>query len=369
MTNWYTVKNIAGIDSPTLLIYKERVHQNIAAAIAMVGDVSRLRPHIKTNKNRATVALMIAAGITKFKCATIAEAELLGMTGAIDVLLAYQPIGPKITRLFKLIDKYTATHFSCLADNQSAASHLSAAAIANAAELSVYIDVNMGMNRTGVAVGNKALALYKYCTALPSIYIRGFHCYDGHIRHIDEQQKIAACNQAFAAVEQMKQQLKNEGYKKPVIIAGGSPTFSVHAKWPEVECSPGTFVYWDKTYLQLCPEQPFVTAALVLGRVISLPSPGLACIDIGHKSIAAENTIDKRITFLNAPNLAFVSQSEEHLVASYPADEQLEVGDVLYGLPHHICPTVALYDSAVVIKHGQAGERWRIEARDRILTI
>src|SRR4030095_1079247 len=95
---WYQIEDIDKIDSPALVIFPERVKANIQTAISMVGDVNRLRPHVKTNKPHDASRLMLDAGITKFKCATIAEAEMLGAIGAPDVLLAYQPLGPKLER-------------------------------------------------------------------------------------------------------------------------------------------------------------------------------------------------------------------------------------------------------------------------------
>ena len=107
--SWYLVDDINEIDSPALLIYKDRVQHNIALAIQIVGDADRLRPHVKTHKSPEAVKLMLAAGITKFKCATIAEAEMLAMIDAPDVLLAYQPVGPKLGRFISLIKKYPST--------------------------------------------------------------------------------------------------------------------------------------------------------------------------------------------------------------------------------------------------------------------
>ena len=97
--NWYELNNVNTIDSPALLIYKERVQQNINHAITMIREVNQLRPHVKTNKISEVCAMMMAAGISKFKCATIAEAEMLAMLHANDVLQAYQPEGPKAKRI------------------------------------------------------------------------------------------------------------------------------------------------------------------------------------------------------------------------------------------------------------------------------
>src|SRR5689334_17117955 len=104
-TNWYEIKNVNELDSPALTIFPARVKQNIQTAIQLVGDVNRLRPHIKTHKSPDVCKLMIDAGITKFKCATIAEAEMLGQCSAKDVVLAYQPLGPKLKRFIDVIKK------------------------------------------------------------------------------------------------------------------------------------------------------------------------------------------------------------------------------------------------------------------------
>src|SRR6185369_2725130 len=118
---WYCIDDIHELDSPALVIFPDRVKKNIQTAIGMVENVDRLRPHVKTNKSPDAVRLMLEAGITKFKCATIAEAEMLGMIGAPDVVLAYQPLGPKLKRFIELIKKFPSTKYTCLVDNISAA--------------------------------------------------------------------------------------------------------------------------------------------------------------------------------------------------------------------------------------------------------
>src|SRR3954471_5914632 len=124
-SNWYLINDIDKLDTPALVIYPGRVQQNITLLKSMIDDVSRLRPHVKTNKCREACMLMIEADITKFKCATIAEAEMLGLCKATDALLAYQPIGQKLERFVKLIKAYPATKYSCLVDNIVAAKHIS----------------------------------------------------------------------------------------------------------------------------------------------------------------------------------------------------------------------------------------------------
>ena len=367
--NWYQIKNVAELDSPALVIFPERVKQNIRTAINMVGDVNRLRPHIKTHKSPDVCKLMMDAGITKFKCATIAEAEMLGQCGAKDVVLAYQPLGPKLKRFIEVIKKYPGTLYSCLTDTKAAVKEQAEAFLSAGLQVPVYIDLNIGMNRTGIAPGDAAMDLYKYAAGLEGIKMNGLHAYDGHLRNPDITERTKECNEGFAPVEKMKEDLEKSGYAVPVVIAGGSPAFPIHAKRKNVECSPGTFIYWDKGYTDLCPEQAFLTAAVLVTRVISIPSSTRITTDLGHKSVAAENEITRRVFFLNAGDVKPVGQSEEHLVLEVPGNHSYKVGDIFYGIPYHVCPTIALYERAYTVEDGRVSGEWKAISRDRKITV
>ena len=372
--DWYTIKDVGRLDSPALVIYPARVKDNIRRLKEMIGgDTARLRPHIKTHKSPEATRLLLAAGISKFKCATIAEAEMLALCKAPDILLAYQPVGPKLQRFISLVREYPDTKFSCLIDNQRAAEEMDQTFSAAHLNIPVYVDLNLGMNRTGIAPGQEALDLYmnfsghrRRSTANAGITTTGLHAYDGHIRDTDLEQRTRKCDAAFTQVEWLKNEIIGTT-SIPTVIAGGSPTFPIHCKRKDVECSPGTFIYWDKGYSDGCPEQPFTAAALLITRVISLPDSTKLCLDLGHKSVAAENELSRRVYFLNAPELQPVSQSEEHLVMDAGPAHNYQPGDVLYGLPMHICPTVALYERAFTVENGLLSGEWTNQARNRVI--
>lgn len=366
---WYLISDTDLIDSPALIVYPQRVQQNIDTLISMIDNKQRLRTHVKTHKTKEAALLQLEAGITKFKCATIAEAEALAQAGAPDVLLAYQPVGPKQERLFTLIDKYPDTVFSCLIDNIGTARELSEHFLSSGRVLPVYVDLNVGQNRTGISP-EKAFALYEEAvTTLPGIELKGLHAYDGHISNPSFEERTKLVDAAYAPVEALANAIICKGFDAPNIIAGGSPGFPIHAKRANIECSPGTFIFWDQGYSNTCPEQNFLPAALLLTRVISLPDATKICVDLGHKSVAAENELTKRVYFLNAPELKPISQSEEHLVLEAGADHSYRVGDILYGIPQHICPTVALYERAVTISNTEVSGEWMIVARNRSIGI
>lgn len=367
MNPWYLISNIDKIDSPALVIYPDRIRENIRQLINLAKDVERIRPHVKTNKIAEVCKLMQNAGIKKFKCATIAEAEMLAEIDAPDVLLAHQPVGPKADRLLQLVINFPDTVFSCIIDNLTTAGILSSLFSKNNHTLQVFIDLNIGMNRSGITPEG-ALELYKKIRALPGIRVIGLHAYDGHIRDTDLTERNRRSDEAFAKVEWLVKEISAIDSMNLQIVIGGSPSFPTHTKRKNVVYSPGTFVFWDWGYKHIVPDEPFDYAALVITRIVSVIDEHTVCTDLGHKAVAAENPLP-RVHFLNAPDANPISQSEEHLVLKVPDSSQYTVGDVLYGVPVHICPTVALYDYAMVIEDHQKTTCWRVIARSRKITI
>ncbi len=156
------------------------------------------------------------------------------------------------------------------------------------------------MNRTGILPEN-ANGLYQQIQTLPALKVLGLHAYDGNIRDRDEMTRKKKCLEAFAPVLVLKKELEKKSAHPITLIAGGSPTCLIHAAAGDRECSPGTFIFWDKGYADQLPEQPFEWAALLITRVISIPAPDLICVDLGNKSVASENP-QPRVFFLNAPD-------------------------------------------------------------------
>jgi len=371
---WFEVGDAASIASPALLVYRSRVAENLKRMLAIAGGPVCLRPHIKTHKMREMIELQLALGITKFKCATLAEAELAARAGVPDLLLAYQPVGPSLEGIAALFSAFPRTKFSVLCDDAGAMRELSKTMTSlngdkeaeEEARLEVLLDLDVGQHRTGVSADAKAAELYALLASLPGLRPGGLHAYDGHIADADPARRAAACEAAFLPVVTLRRELLDAGLPVPRVVAGGTPTFPIHARRGDVEYSPGTCVFWDAGYAFKLPDLPFLPAALVLTRVISKPGPNRLCLDLGHKAIAAEMP-PPRVQFLNLKDAVPVLHSEEHLVLETRRSNDFNLGDCLYGVPWHICPTVALHAEAVVIEQGMSAGRWPVAARDRRL--
>ena len=364
---WYLISNVASVPSPSVVVYPDRIRANIQRAIHIVGEPHRLRPHIKTHKCGQIIRMHLDLGVAKFKCATIAEAEMAAAAGAKDLLIATQLVGPNFSRFADLRRRFPATLFSTICDSTEVAQSLAALGQSEREPVRSYLDLNCGMDRTGIIPGDRALDLYRLLAASPGISVAGLHAYDGHIHDGDlaeREKQFEAFNQSLLSFRNQLQELQ---LPVPNTIASGTPTFGLHARHPDRECSPGTYVFSDFGY-QRYGDLDFQIAALVLTRVISKPTENRLCLDLGHKSIASENP-HPRVQFLNLANATPVMHSEEHLVIETPDAPNWKVGDVIYGVPRHICPTVALHDQCYPVTNGHAGDPWPIEARRRKITI
>ncbi|MDT0607133.1 D-TA family PLP-dependent enzyme [Croceitalea rosinachiae] len=365
---WYAINDSETIISPSLLVYPDRIKANIKLMLEIAGGATSLRPHIKTHKMAEVIAMQLEHGIDKFKCATIAEAELLAASGAKDVLLAMQPTGPNIFRFFYLMAAYPETHFSTIVDNSKLINEITTIAAESKQAVSLWLDINNGMHRTGVLPNDKAVALYQEMAANVNIIIEGLHVYDGHIRNSDIATRTHVCNNAFETVTHLKKQLEGIGLEVKNIVAGGTPSFPIHSKRKHVQVSPGTSLLWDYRYSSLFPDLKFLPAAVLMTRVISKPKKGYLCLDLGHKSVAPEMPLP-RVQFLEDTDFEQIGQSEEHLVVTTKNSDDYSVGDVLYAVPYHICPTVAKYHEVTAITEHKSTEVWTVAARNNKITI
>lgn len=368
----YALSDIPAVFSPALVFFPELIRQNINRVVEMAGTPDRLRPHVKTHKTREIVKMLLDAGVTKHKCATIAEAEMLAATGVPDVLIAYPLVGPNVGRLAHLIRKFPNTKFSTLIDHPDAARALSSGLAAVKLSVGAVLDLDVGQHRTGIPVG-EALELYELASTLPGLTLAGFQLYDGHNNQPDRADRDKAVRAFIAPVLELRAKAEAKGLAVPRLVCGGTPSFPVYAAMtdvPGVECSPGTFVLHDAGYGSKYADLAGITpAAVLVTRVVSRPTPNRVTLDLGNKAVAADPLLEKRVTLLDFPEYTTVGHNEEHLIVETDGAAAYKPGDVVYALPGHICPTVALHREVLVAEGGKIVGRWTVASRDRVLSV
>ena len=368
----YAIDQPEAILSPALVVFRELVEHNIQVMLDIAGSTERLRPHCKTHKMPAVARMQLEQGITKHKCATFAEADMLADAGAKDIFLGYNLVGPNIERAVAFAARYPDVSFSVTGDDASAIKSLGEVISAAGHTIGVLLDIDPGRQRTGVPVGREARELYALIDRTAGLRAEGLHLYDGHQRQQDFGERTAAVNAEWQKVAAFRDELVEAGHPVPRIVCGGTPTFPVYAAIydPAIELSPGTCVFHDSGYGNAFPDMDrFIPAAVVFTRVISRPTSNLVTFDVGTKAIASDPPMGKRAFFPAIPNGEQVIHNEEHLVIETPDADRWSPGDTAIAIPSHVCPTVALHDQAVVISDDKVVDHWPVTARTRCINV
>lgn len=367
MNHIYEIKDTGELITPCLIYYLDIIKANTEKVIAWAGSEKRLWPHVKSHKSRKMTELQMEYGIANFKAATIPEAEMTAAAGAQAVILAYPLIEPDIGRFIRLAKAYPDTVFYAIGDNESSIKQLGEACREQHFVMNLLIDVNMGMNRTGVLLAELE-SLYRYAAVLPGLRLRGLHCYDGNHNQYDFEERNRQVSRCDNQINEIINRLKADGIDCDIIVAGGTPSFPCHAKNTNWFLSPGTAFITDAGYYKNLPDLNFVPGAAVLTRVVSHPAPGLFTIDLGYKGIAAD-PVAQRGYIVGMEDAVVVLHSEEHWVFRQKEGAQVPaVGTCLYVIPTHICPTSALYPEVLVVSGGSIIDSWEITARNRKIT-
>jgi D-serine deaminase-like pyridoxal phosphate-dependent protein len=355
--------------SPALVYHEDIIEENTGKVIDMAGGSERLWPHVKTFKSSGLIRLLQARGVGRFKCATIAEAEMCARCGAQHILVSYPLAGPAIGRFIKLRRRYGGSGVWAIGDDLAQLSLLGKAAAQGlpGQDIPFLVDVNPGMNRTGVAMDS--LKQFSLAAAkIPGLSFMGFHCYDGNLGIKDSGERERAVAGETRDLLAIRNGLEAEGIKAPVLVMGGSPTFPIHARNREVFLSPGTLFVHDHGYRSKYRDLDFRPAAAILTRVISRPREDLFTLDLGYKAIASDQEGERGI-ITDLPQARPEAHSEEHWVFRMTEGSPPPIGTILHVIPTHICPTTALYPGIHVVRAGRLVNYWDVEARNRKISI
>lgn len=349
----YLLEDTSRIVTPALLIYPDRVHHNIQATIRMVGgDPNRWRPHIKTAKLPAVIESYLRDGVAQFKCSTTLELLTACLAGAKDVLVAFAMVGANALRVQQIASRFSDARISVLVESETQAG------LWLNSPVGVYLDLNSGMNRTGIESGHTA-EIIRLARLLGSNF-RGLHWYDGHVSMADAEERRSAAFAGYERLMRIVDALEEAGVQVSEVVTSGTPAAPYGYQFPGFQngrfvhrISPGTVVYNDLSSLKQLPDHGYVPAALVLATVTSHPRPGVITCDAGHKSVGVDSGVPN-CAVLGHPELTPLKPSEEHLPlevhAGYPAPA---IGEKLYLLPKHVCPTVNNFDQALLVDNGR----------------
>jgi D-serine deaminase-like pyridoxal phosphate-dependent protein len=363
----YAVSRLEDVITPALVIYPEIVASNIMRTLELLGgDPERWRVHIKTAKLGYTVRMLVERGIRNFKCATTLELLTACRCGAADVLVAYPTMGANARRVREIAAEFPGVRVSVLAENDEQVRQW------KDSRLGIFLDINSGMNRTGVEDLHTGEVVKLTCAiGAAGLEFRGLHYYDGHHGGLQEPERTVAAHEGYDRLMKIVAEVKRDGMDVAEVITAGTPTFPCalsYARFRDAgfaqRVSPGTVVYGDATNLaQLPTEYGYRAAALVVTRVVSRPRPGIVTCDAGHKAVSADAGVPTCVV-VGHSELTPLTPSEEHLpLAVEGGVGGPQAGEALYLMPRHVCPTVNNFDDALMVRNGAIESVEKVSAR------
>ena len=365
----YRVSDVDQVLTPALVMYPDVIASNIEQTLQLLGgDADRWRVHIKTAKLGFTLRMLVERGIPNFKCATTLELLVACRSGARDVLLAYPVMGANARRAREIAQQFPNVRISALAENDEQVRQW------RGSPVGVFLDINPGMNRTGIeqSRSDKIVALAR-AIADSGLEFRGLHYYDGQFGGVAEGERMKAAHRGYDRLLEIVSDLERSGINVQEVITSGTPTFPCSLSYEGFRrgkfvhrVSPGTVVYCDASSLEQLPkEYGYRPAALVLTRVVSSPHPGIITCDAGHKAVSADAGVPTCVA-VGHPELTPLSPSEEHLpLAVKEGSAAPQVGEALYLIPRHVCPTVNNFDCALLVRDGEVKSVESVSARGR----
>ena len=370
----YFLQRPEQLQTPRLLVFRDRVEYNIRRIVQLLQHVSsdldagRLWPHVKTTKSSWAVQLLKQRGISHFKC-TMNEVDMLVRCGVEKIFVAYPLLDFDARKIAHLAASHPVIQFYVQIGHKKHVEILEPIARETGLKWRCFIDVNVGMDRTGLPV-EEAFDFYRAIAVNDSFIFSGLHAYDGHVHQVSEKERRASAAESMTRLQKSCKQFAANSVAIPITIVSGTPGFLMDAAIlrdaplpSRTFYSPGTWVYFDTQSREMLPDT-FELAALILAQIIDKPTPDTATLNLGHKRWAVDQGA---VEAFSVAGMTAASWSEEHTVVNVPDNVNLEIGDYVLVAPRHVCPTVNLWEHFVVVnKVGNIeNESVPVDARNR----
>ncbi len=359
---------VDAIDTPALVLDLDAFERNLRRmADALAEHPVRLRPHAKSHKCPQIAQRQIALGAVGICCQKVSEAAVFVEAGISDVLVTNQVVGAhKARHLAQLALK---ARIGVLVDDERQVMEIALAAQAQGVSIDVYVEVDVGGGRCGVAPGEAVARLVRRVADQPSLRFAGLQCYHGAAQHRrTPAERVQAIAQASEAARVSREHVQALGLEVGCITGAGTGSFLLERDsgiFNEIQA--GSYVFMDRDYgdNERAPQDvAFEHALFVRTAVLSRTLPTRAVVDAGLKASAVDSGPP---AVWQRPGLRYLKASDEHGLLEVAPGASLDLGEALMLVPGHCDPTVNLYDELVCVRGGRVEAVWPIAARGALL--
>lgn len=342
------------LDTPVMLLDLDRFDANVrrlSSAIAAGGK--DWRPHSKGHKSPWIARRQIEFGAIGVTCAKVSEAEVMVDGGVPSVLVANELVTRrKVERAARL--QARAEVMIC-ADDPFHVRLASEVATDLGVQIPMVVDVNVGMDRTGVAPGQPALEIARAIDRAPGLQLAGIMGYEGHVLTAwPNEEKLAGTIAAGAGLIESRQLIEADGMQVGIVSGGGSGNYMFAASLDGLtELQAGGACLMDPFYGKLChlEELGFEYALTILTTVTSRPTAERVITDAGFKTLSARE--EGEPILLDQPGVEFTYLSAEHGVwRRGPGSAEIRIGDRLEIIPDYHDTTTFRHDAFVGLRGG-----------------
>ena len=380
-------KSVHEIDTPALVIDLDAMRHNLARMADFAKKHHVLwRPHAKLHKSVQLAKMQINAGAVGVCVQKTAEAEVMVAGGIYNVYISNEVIATaKLARVAALTHTVAAHggQIAIAVDSLVGVVRLAQAmtearapawsVTGAAAVIDVFVEIDVGQGRCGVAPGSAAVALAQEIHRHPALRFAGLQAYHGKAQHLrGAQERRQAIARAVDAVVMTRQLIEVQGMQVKLVTGAGTGSFALEAASGAYgELQAGSFMFMDADYAQneRDPAQPkFEHALFVKTQVISAHAGHVVC-DAGHKSHAIDSGMPRVHAFDAHSALEYFNGGDEHgILRPTPGNTRLPgLGQMLWLIPGHCDPTVNLHDAMVGVggglRHGHVEEIFPVDAR------
>ena len=353
------------LDTPALCLDLDALESNIAAVMGACRTHGvAWRPHAKGHKSPDIAALQLAAGALGVTVAKLGEAEVMAAAGMRDILIANMIVGPlKLARLVELCR--VADPIVCV-DHLDQIEPLSQAMRQAGLSIRVMIEVDIGLRRVGVPVGEPTLALAREILSRPGLRFAGIMGYEGHLLTVENlAEKSVKIRDALAELTATADLLRSHDIPCELVSCAGTGSYLYAVEQPGIsEIQAGGAIFMDVFYRTRCQVPDLRYALTVLTTIVSRPTPERAIIDSGRKTLSMELIMpevagrdDIRVMGLNA---------EHGTLELAPSAQNLKIGDRLELIPGYGDLTTVLHDELYGYRQGRLEAIWPIAARGKL---
>jgi D-serine deaminase-like pyridoxal phosphate-dependent protein len=347
------------LDTPVLTIDLDALEENLDRYQRYYDEHGiALRPHIKTHKSLAIAHMQVARGAIGLTCQKLGEAEVMVNGGlTVDMLIPYNIVGQaKLDRLARLAGR---TRMTVAVDSSYTVEGLALMAAGEKVTVGVIVEVEAGMNRTGVQTPAEAVALAQQIDRAPGLELSGFMAYP------TPPESRPIIQEVLAAFER-------SGLACPMVSGGGTRWAMQAHEIPELtEYRIGEYPTGGEGHLRAGRHTVEQCALRVIATVISAPTADRVILDAGSKTMSASTlqTPDgvSMGYIVEYPEARFYGASEEHgHVDVARCTTRPKIGERVQVLPVHPCPCVNEHDTMVALRGGRVEAVWPIAARGMI---